>query len=93
MGCIEEFFSSDAAISPGEHIVEIFNTDICHSRKKGAGGKYVQSFSKISVVIIVLKAYWDAVKGLPRMLKKRYNIQQEKLFQTKVFTDGLEITA
>ena len=51
--------------------------------KKGAGGRYVESFSKTSLLKIVLKAYWSAIKGLPSMLKKRHSIQSRKTVSNK----------
>ena len=46
--------------------------------RKGAGGRYVDDFSKASLIGIVLKAYLSAFKGMPGMLRKRRYIQARK---------------
>ena len=47
--------------------------------KKGAGSRYTEDFSKASLFYILLKAYWNAAKGIPKMLRKRWKIQARKV--------------
>lgn len=47
--------------------------------KKGAGSRYAEDFSKASFLYILLKAYWNVAKGIPKMLRKRCKIQARKV--------------
>ncbi|MBI3752951.1 MAG: glycosyltransferase family 2 protein [Deltaproteobacteria bacterium] len=47
--------------------------------KRGAGGRYTDRFSKTSLFVILLKAYKDAIKGIPKMLKKRHSIMGKRM--------------
>lgn len=43
---------------------------------KGAGGRFVESFSKFKLLSILIKAYVHAIAGIPRMLAKRKEAQK-----------------
>lgn len=43
---------------------------------KGSGGRFVEGFSKSRLIFVLLKAYIDIVRGLPRMLSRRAAIQR-----------------
>lgn len=51
--------------------------------KKGAGSKYTEKFSKTSLFIALLKAYIDAIKGIPDTLRKRRSIQSKRKVSNK----------
>jgi len=44
----------------------------------GASSKFVSNESKLTVISVLLKAYWSAFKGMPEMLKKRRKISKQK---------------
>ncbi len=50
---------------------------------KGASGKFASEASLGQLVLVLLRAYWAALKGLPRMWKKRNEIRR-----TKKVSDG-----
>lgn len=51
--------------------------------KKGAGARYVEGFSRTSIITVLLKAYWGALKGMPAMLRKRHSIQASRVVSKK----------
>lgn len=46
--------------------------------QKGSAGQFTQQFSKGELVRILARAYFSAVKGFPRMLQKRKQIQENR---------------
>jgi GT2 family glycosyltransferase len=52
-------------------------------RKKGAGGRFLEDFSGSKLFIILLKALWGAIKGMPVILKKRRYIQGKRIVTDK----------
>lgn len=51
--------------------------------KKGAGARYAEEFSKASLLPILLKANWDAIKGLSGIIRKRRHIQAKRVVSKK----------
>lgn len=43
---------------------------------KGAGGRFVEGFSAPSLALVLIKAYFGAMAGLPKMLARRSRIQK-----------------
>ncbi|UCD58215.1 MAG: glycosyltransferase family 2 protein [Candidatus Hydrogenedentota bacterium] len=56
---------------------------------KGASGKFADESSAWRLVLTLFRAYWSAFKGLPRMWKKRRQIQQLKRVSNKEFMNWL----
>jgi len=46
---------------------------------RGAGAKFRDDFSGLSLVLIVGKAYWGAIRALPEILAKRRVIQENRV--------------
>ncbi len=46
--------------------------------KKGAGGRFTEDFSKKKLIGILIRAYVDALKGIPKALDKRKIIQKRR---------------
>jgi len=51
--------------------------------KKGSAGKYIENYSAGSLFLILLKAWYFGLRGLPKMLKKRKIIQKNKKVSNK----------
>ncbi len=49
---------------------------------KGASGEFSREHSKTELIEVLLKVYASAIKGMPRMLRKRREIQQKRLLST-----------
>ncbi|MBP8626145.1 MAG: glycosyltransferase family 2 protein [Syntrophorhabdales bacterium] len=49
---------------------------------KGASGEFSREHSKTELIEVLLKVYASAIKGMPRMLTKRREIQQKRLAST-----------
>lgn len=49
---------------------------------KGASGEFSREHSKTELIEVLLKVYASAIKGMPRMLRKRREIQQRRLLST-----------
>jgi len=49
---------------------------------RGASGEFSQEHSKIELIKVLLKVYYSAILGLPKMLKKRREIQKKRLIST-----------
>jgi len=49
---------------------------------KGASGEFSREHSKTELIEVLLKVYASAIKGMPRMLRKRREIQQKRLAST-----------
>ena len=45
---------------------------------KGAGGRFVEGFSKAELVRVLIKAHVDAFKALPRVIAKRRDIRKRR---------------
>jgi len=45
---------------------------------KGAGGRFVEGFSKAELLKVMIKAYVDAFKALPRVMAKRRAVQNRR---------------
>lgn len=52
---------------------------------KGAGGRFVEDFSGRKLFIILIKALWGSVNGIPLMLKKRQRIQSKRTVSKEDF--------
>ncbi|MBI5469608.1 MAG: glycosyltransferase family 2 protein, partial [Deltaproteobacteria bacterium] len=50
---------------------------------KGAGGRFVEGFSKAGLLKVLIKAYVDAFKALPRVLAKRRAIRKKRAVSAK----------
>jgi GT2 family glycosyltransferase len=50
---------------------------------KGASGAFSKTYSKGFLVVILLRAWKDSLKGLPRILAKRKEIQNRRSISTK----------
>lgn len=51
--------------------------------KRGSADKFIKEFSKVKLIIILFKAWFAALAGLPKMLKKRQIIQKNKKVSKK----------
>lgn len=61
---------------------------------KGAGGRFVESSSSLELIKILVRAYYDGIKGIPRMYKKRKEILSIKRVSDgdmirRIFMDSL----
>ncbi len=54
--------------------------------KKGAAGKFVSEYSSGQLLLIVIRAYWAAMKGLPEMWRKRKDIKRLSKVTNKEFS-------
>ena len=52
----------------------------CH---RGASGQYTSQFSKLSLVAILFKAYWEALRDMRHIIKKRRRIQRRRKLTNK----------
>ena len=50
---------------------------------RGATGQFVRQHSRAALVIILLRAYFQALSGLPRVLRQRREIQARKIASTR----------
>jgi len=50
---------------------------------RGASGQYTRKFSKISLVSILFKSYWEAFRGMRHIIKKRRMIQKRRKLANK----------
>lgn len=46
---------------------------------KGAGGRFVEGFSKTELFKVLIKAYFDALKALPAVLAKRRAVRKKRV--------------
>jgi GT2 family glycosyltransferase len=53
--------------------------------QRGASGKFGMEFSPLLLIVIAGKALWGALKGLPRLLEKRRNVQEKKKISNQEF--------
>lgn len=58
-------------------------------RGRGAGGRFVEGFSKAELVRVLVKAYADAFKALPGVLAKRRAIQTRRAVPAKTVGEWL----
>ena len=54
--------------------------------KKGAAGKFVSEYSSGRLLLILISAYWAAIKGLPEMWRKRKDIKRLTKVTNKEFS-------
>lgn len=51
--------------------------------RRGSGGRFVEGFSKAGLVKVLVRAYIDALKSLPAVLKKRSAIRKKRAVTAK----------
>ena len=50
---------------------------------RGASGQYTSQFSKLSLVSILFKSYWESFRDMRHIVKKRRKIQQQRKLTNK----------
>jgi GT2 family glycosyltransferase len=55
--------------------------------KRGAGGRFVEDFSGARLFIILVKAFWSALGGIPMMARKRHSVQAKRAVSKKEISD------
>lgn len=55
--------------------------------KRGAGGRFVEDFSGARLFIILVKAFWSALGGIPMMARKRLSVQAKRAVSKKEISD------
>lgn len=54
---------------------------------KGAGGRFVEDFSKLGLFKVLVRAYISALRGMPAMLGKRRNVQKKRAVSSREIND------
>ena len=81
----------DLAVSPFYTLLRLFLQAYGAFSGKGAAGKFTGEFSKTDLLIILFKAYFSALKGLPAMFRKRSVIKKKSKVDSKHFRRWLKI--
>ncbi|OPY79179.1 MAG: N-acetylglucosaminyl-diphospho-decaprenol L-rhamnosyltransferase [Syntrophorhabdus sp. PtaU1.Bin153] len=58
---------------------------------KGASGAFTKEHSSWDLMAVLFKVYWSALRGLPRMWKKRGEIQKRRVITTRYMFDLLRL--